>query len=132
MNDNLVSNSKQTTLKYNCTNDSVIDDTIDNTYVRTQTYFSESHNGRTERTERTNTNNTATTKKHKKRRCSMSGCKKKLKLTAFPCKCGHKFCHVHQHAERHGCTFDFKTVSNAQADELIERMKCVDDKIDRL
>ena len=40
--------------------------------------------------------------------CSFEGCKRKLKLTAFPCKCGRKFCDKHRVAEDHRCSFNFK------------------------
>jgi hypothetical protein len=40
--------------------------------------------------------------------CSHLNCKRKLKITAFPCRCGKKFCDKHRVAEDHKCTFDFK------------------------
>jgi hypothetical protein len=67
-----------------------------------------------------------------KRRCCMEGCKKMLKLTAFACKCGNRFCHAHQHAEQHNCTYDFKNIPSEQANKLISKMKCVDDKIEKI
>ncbi len=42
-------------------------------------------------------------------RCCHDGCKKKLALTDFPCKCGKIHCTSHRPAEVHNCTFDFKT-----------------------
>ena len=40
--------------------------------------------------------------------CSHLNCKRKLKITSFPCRCGKKFCDKHRVAEDHKCTFDFK------------------------
>lgn len=41
-------------------------------------------------------------------RCCHDGCKKKLALTDFPCKCGKIHCVSHRPAELHKCSFDFK------------------------
>jgi hypothetical protein len=41
-------------------------------------------------------------------RCCHDGCKKKLMLSDFPCKCGKIHCSTHRPAEVHNCTFDFK------------------------
>jgi hypothetical protein len=41
-------------------------------------------------------------------RCCFDGCKKKLALTDFPCKCGKIHCTSHRPAELHNCSFDFK------------------------
>jgi hypothetical protein len=41
-------------------------------------------------------------------RCCHDGCKKKLALTDFPCKCGKIHCISHRPAELHNCAFDFK------------------------
>jgi len=41
-------------------------------------------------------------------RCCHDGCKKKLALSDFPCKCGKIHCASHRPAELHQCTFDFK------------------------
>jgi hypothetical protein len=42
------------------------------------------------------------------KRCCAEGCKKKLMLSDFPCKCGKKHCSTHRAPEVHACTFDFK------------------------
>ncbi len=42
------------------------------------------------------------------KRCCADGCKKKLMLSDFPCKCGKKHCATHRAPEVHACTFDFK------------------------
>jgi predicted nucleic acid binding AN1-type Zn finger protein len=59
-----------------------------------------------------NKNNTKDIKKKKKKnpkRCQLKGCKKKLPITAFDCRCDKKFCNLHTAAENHNCTFDYKT-----------------------
>jgi len=48
-------------------------------------------------------------KKKTPKRCQLKGCKKKLLITAFDCRCNKKFCNVHTSAENHNCTFDYKT-----------------------
>ena len=53
------------------------------------------------------------------RRCCAEGCKKKLALTDFPCKCGKKHCATHRAPEVHACTFDFKA---SQRDILLQTM----------
>ena len=47
-------------------------------------------------------------KKKKKNRCAFKGCKKKLGMVPFECKCGFKFCTEHRLPEFHKCTFNFK------------------------
>jgi hypothetical protein len=44
----------------------------------------------------------------KKQRCEHEGCKKKLGLLGFLCKCEKNFCSNHRAAEVHKCTFDFQ------------------------
>lgn len=53
------------------------------------------------------------------KRCCADGCKKKLALTDFPCKCGKKHCATHRAPEVHACTFDFKA---SQRDILLQTM----------
>jgi len=55
--------------------------------------------------------NTPQKKKKKKpsKRCQLKGCKKKLSITAFDCKCKKRFCNLHIYSENHNCTFDYKT-----------------------
>lgn len=36
-------------------------------------------------------------------------CNKKLKLTAFPCKCKNMYCKTHSQPENHSCVFDYKS-----------------------
>lgn len=42
-----------------------------------------------------------------KRRCF--SCRKKVGLTALPCRCGYVYCGVHRMATDHNCDFDYKT-----------------------
>ncbi len=53
------------------------------------------------------------------KRCCAEGCKKKLALTDFPCKCGKKHCAAHRAPEVHACTFDFKA---SHRDVLLQTM----------
>ncbi|CBI16411.3 unnamed protein product, partial [Vitis vinifera] len=39
-------------------------------------------------------------------RCS--GCKRKLGLIGFRCRCGEMFCSKHRYSDRHECRFDYK------------------------
>jgi predicted nucleic acid binding AN1-type Zn finger protein len=68
--------------------------------------------------------------KRDQRRCGASGCKKKLALTDFPCKCSTKFCSAHRLPEEHSCTFDFKAAGKALLGS--QRVSAVKDKIDRV
>jgi predicted nucleic acid binding AN1-type Zn finger protein len=51
-------------------------------------------------------------KKKKKipKRCQLKGCKRKLLITAFDCKCEKRFCNLHIYSENHNCTFDYKSL----------------------
>lgn len=40
--------------------------------------------------------------------CSKEGCKKKLGLTPFQCRCEKHFCSTHRYPEEHACTFDYQ------------------------
>ncbi|KAI3818678.1 hypothetical protein L1987_12493 [Smallanthus sonchifolius] len=40
-------------------------------------------------------------------RCS--GCRKKVGLTGFRCRCGDLFCAEHRYSDRHDCSYDYKT-----------------------
>uniref|UniRef100_A0A7N0SXA2 Zinc finger A20 and AN1 domain-containing stress-associated protein 5 n=1 Tax=Kalanchoe fedtschenkoi TaxID=63787 RepID=A0A7N0SXA2_KALFE len=39
-------------------------------------------------------------------RCS--GCKRKVGLTGFRCRCGELFCSEHRYSDRHDCSYDYK------------------------
>lgn len=53
------------------------------------------------------------------KRCCMEGCKKKLALSDFPCKCGKKHCAAHRAPEVHACSYDFK---QSQREILLKTM----------
>ncbi|KAL9233646.1 hypothetical protein vseg_008614 [Gypsophila vaccaria] len=40
-------------------------------------------------------------------RCS--GCRKRVGLTGFRCRCGDLFCAEHRYSDRHDCSFDYKS-----------------------
>jgi len=44
----------------------------------------------------------------KSMKCSLEGCKKKLKLTDFSCRCDKRFCSIHRMPETHNCSYNFK------------------------
>ncbi len=66
----------------------------------------------------------------KKNRCELAGCRVKLGLTAFPCRCGHKFCASHRCSEAHMCSYDF----HAEAQKLLssQMSKVTGSKLDKL
>ncbi|KAB5520511.1 hypothetical protein DKX38_024830 [Salix brachista] len=41
-------------------------------------------------------------------RCS--GCRRRVGLTGFRCRCGELFCWEHRYSDRHDCNYDYKTV----------------------
>lgn len=40
-------------------------------------------------------------------RCS--GCRKRVGLTGFRCRCGDMFCAEHRYSDRHDCSYDYKS-----------------------
>jgi len=42
------------------------------------------------------------------KRCQLDGCKIKLKLSDYKCKCDMIYCTSHRYPEIHKCTYDFK------------------------
>ena len=54
-----------------------------------------------------------------KKHCQEESCKKKLGLTAFPCKCDKYFCNVHRYNYAHNCAFDFQ---KSGKDSLLKTM----------
>ncbi|KAE8673553.1 Zinc finger A20 and AN1 domain-containing stress-associated protein 5 [Hibiscus syriacus] len=48
------------------------------------------------------------TEKKAVNRCS--GCKRRVGLTGFRCRCGELFCADHRYSDRHDCSYDYKTV----------------------
>jgi hypothetical protein len=57
---------------------------------------------------------TAATDEPRPKRCCLEGCKKKLGLTDFPCKCGKIHCTAHRASEAHACTYDYKEAGKKQ------------------
>ena len=45
------------------------------------------------------------------KRCMKDGCKCKLKLTDYACRCGKYYCADHRLGETHSCTFDYRAFS---------------------
>ena len=68
--------------------------------------------------------------KKKKNKCSFKGCKKKLGLVCFECKCGLKFCTEHRLPEFHNCTFDFKKQAQIKIKEANPLI--INDKITKI
>jgi len=53
-------------------------------------------------------------------------CRKRVGLTGFKCRCGNTFCGMHRYAEKHSCTFDFKTTGRetiSKANPVIKAAK---------
>ncbi|KAE8702030.1 Zinc finger A20 and AN1 domain-containing stress-associated protein 5 [Hibiscus syriacus] len=50
---------------------------------------------------------TSGTEKKVVNRCS--GCKRRVGLTGFRCRCGELFCVDHRYSDRHDCGYDYKT-----------------------
>jgi hypothetical protein len=46
----------------------------------------------------------------KPKRCQHEGCKVKLMLADFACRCKSFYCSQHRYAEAHKCSFDYKAV----------------------
>uniref|UniRef100_A0A7N0ZX67 AN1-type domain-containing protein n=1 Tax=Kalanchoe fedtschenkoi TaxID=63787 RepID=A0A7N0ZX67_KALFE len=50
-------------------------------------------------------------KKQEVNRCS--GCRRKVGLIGFRCRCGDVFCWEHRYSDRHDCGFDYKASGRA-------------------
>ena len=46
------------------------------------------------------------------KRCQLQSCRKKLTLSAVPCRCGLTFCSYHRLPECHSCCVDYKTLNH--------------------
>lgn len=55
-----------------------------------------------------------------KTRCAT--CTKKVGLTGIECRCGHVYCGAHRIAEKHACTFDYKTFGRNHIEKANERV----------
>ncbi|XP_050210707.1 zinc finger A20 and AN1 domain-containing stress-associated protein 5 [Mercurialis annua] len=59
-------------------------------------------------------------------RCS--GCRKRVGLTGFRCRCGELFCWEHRYSDRHDCSYDYKTVGReaiARENPVVKAAKIV-------
>ncbi|RDX78269.1 Zinc finger A20 and AN1 domain-containing stress-associated protein 5, partial [Mucuna pruriens] len=59
-------------------------------------------------------------------RCS--GCRRKVGLTGFRCRCGELFCAEHRYSDRHDCSFDYKAAGReaiARENPVIRAAKIV-------
>lgn len=59
--------------------------------------------------------------------CAHTGCRMKLGLLGFDCRCGAKYCSEHRHPEAHGCSYDHKATSTAILTKTL--VGCVGDKM---
>ncbi|XP_021888929.1 zinc finger A20 and AN1 domain-containing stress-associated protein 5 [Carica papaya] len=59
-------------------------------------------------------------------RCS--GCRRKVGLTGFRCRCGELFCADHRYSDRHDCNFDYKAAGReaiARENPVVKAAKIV-------
>ena len=68
--------------------------------------------------------------KKEQKRCGCAGCKTKLLLTDFACKCTVRFCQSHRLPEDHLCTFDHKGAGRAILKEQL--VKAVNKKVEEV
>lgn len=66
----------------------------------------------------------------KPKRCQMPGCRQKIKLTDFACKCNSFFCGAHRHSELHNCSFDYRQTTSARLEKQL--IKTQADKFQRI
>ncbi|XVE76699.1 hypothetical protein DITRI_Ditri13aG0002400 [Diplodiscus trichospermus] len=64
-------------------------------------------NSRTTVSNRSGNDPAAAAEKKVVNRCS--GCRKRVGLTGFRCRCGELFCAEHRYTDRHDCSYDYKT-----------------------
>ncbi|XP_021281274.1 zinc finger A20 and AN1 domain-containing stress-associated protein 5 [Herrania umbratica] len=64
-------------------------------------------NSRTTAWNRSGNDPAAAAEKKVVNRCS--GCRKRVGLTGFRCRCGELFCAEHRYSDRHDCSYDYKT-----------------------
>lgn len=70
--------------------------------------------------------NTETKLKEKEGPNRCTTCCKRVGLTGFKCKCGDLFCSIHRYADKHACTFDYRTAARdaiAKANPLVKAEK---------
>lgn len=66
----------------------------------------------------------------KPKRCQNEGCKVKLMLADFACRCNQYYCSQHRGSELHKCTFDYratgKELLNKQMPTIIaDKLECI-------
>jgi predicted nucleic acid binding AN1-type Zn finger protein len=61
------------------------------------------------------------------KRCCFGECRRKLMISDFACKCGHRFCTAHRHAEEHKCAFDFRAAGLANLSTTL--VKCAGNRL---
>lgn len=64
--------------------------------------------------------------KREANRCS--GCRRKIGLTGFRCRCGELFCADHRYSDRHDCSYDYKTAGReaiARENPVVKAAKIV-------
>ena len=69
---------------------------------------------------------TAVLMKREVNRCS--GCRRKVGLTGFRCRCGDLFCSDHRYSDRHDCSYDYKAAgreSIARENPVVKAAKIV-------
>ena len=54
--------------------------------------------------------------------CQQSGCKKKLMLTDFACKCKAWYCGAHRFSETHNCSYDYKESSRVLLEQRLNKV----------
>lgn len=75
-----------------------------------------------------NKNNQTTPSEAKRVVNRCSGCRRKVGLTGFRCRCGELFCSEHRYSDRHDCSFDYKTVGReaiARENPVVKAAKIV-------
>lgn len=55
-------------------------------------------------------------------RCQFEGCKKKLGLTAFVCRCKGYYCGIHRPDMAHSCAFDYRAVYKESLSTVMIKM----------
>ena len=66
----------------------------------------------------------------KPKRCQGIGCKAKIGLTSFICKCEGWYCGMHRHAENHSCSFDYKTKGQVSLEKAL--IKVAGEKLEKV
>jgi hypothetical protein len=59
-------------------------------------------------------------------------CKKKIGLMEYKCKCGNIYCISHLQAEKHRCTFDYKSEGRKRMMDEHEKVGVLSDKLIRI